>query len=212
MKHTKVNITIHFLMCALGGFLGGYALLLRGGFGSAATGNLVECMIEFAEHKPMEALIRLGGGLAFTLPFMLSKWLEHRTRLNREKLCLWLEIVGFLLCSFIPADFHPVLALYPIFFLSSFQWSIFYGTEKYNCATIFISNNTRQTFSALADYWLTGKQEMKEKAVFYGVSVLCFLLLCLGSALLVLKTGPMCLSAAAVIPIAVLVLMKKNND
>ena len=196
-------------MCAMGGFLGAYALFLRGGnFGSASTGNLLECMIMIKERRPLEVLIRLGGGLLFALPFMISKWMELKTSLDRAKIILIGELAALIICAFIPADAHPVLALYPIFFISGFQWSVFGGTGKYGCSTIFISNNTRQCASSFAEYLITGNKEMRAKSAFYGKSILSFLLAGLLSALLAMHLGPVSALCGMVFPIAVLIIGK----
>lgn len=188
--HTNQKNLIHWLMCGAGGYLGVYALFLRGGvFGSAATGNLLECMIDLAELQLNEVLIRLGGGIMFALPFVISKWMELKTDVNRRRFALYLEMGVMMLLAMIPSDCHPVLALYPLFFTTGFQWSVFSGGSDYNSSTIFISNNTRQCFSGLAEYWITGNKESGKKASFYGISILSFLGAGVVSAIVAMEMG-----------------------
>ena len=208
-KHSANELKIHFLMCTMGGFVGAYALLLRGGnFGSASTGNLLECMIMIAECKPLDVIIRLGGGFLFALPFMVSKWMEKRTSINRHRLCLYGEILVMFLLALLPIDMNPVLALYPLFFITGFQWSVFSGTSQYNCSTIFISNNTRQCATALSEYLLENDSGQADKSWFYGRSILCYLGGGLVSAYLAHHFGPVASVAGILMPLLVLLFTK----
>lgn len=200
----KYERTIHYLMCVMGGFFGGYALLLRHGFGSAATGNLLECMISLSLGNFEEVMIRFGGGLMFLLPFMVSKWMELKTDCNRKDFSIALSCAGLIILGFLPGTVHPVLALYPLFFITGFQWSVFSGVKEYPCSTIFISNNTRQCFSALAEYLVTKDIKMRSKSAFYGFSICCFLAGGLIAAFLTGRFGP----EASFGGIAILLLVK----
>lgn len=209
MDKDKKQYILHFLMCGMGGFLGAYAMLLRGGnFGSAVTGNLLECMIHLAEWNWQEVVIRAGASILFIIPFFLSKWIDKKTQWNRRFLCLGLEIFCLLICSCLPLGIHPVLALYPIFFTSSFQWSVFRGTDDYVCSTIFISNNTKEWASSFADFLMTHDPSQKKHADFYGKSVLCFLFIGLLSTILTLHLGPQSALIALIIPLLSLMVLK----
>ena len=83
-------------------------------------------------------------------------------------------ILGFVTLAFIPEDTDVVLALLPIFFMSSVQWFTFTGTRKYNCSTIFSTNNLKQMVLGYTYYHLTGKDEDREKGRFYLLSLTFF--------------------------------------
>ena len=79
----------------------------------------------------------------------------------------------------IPAEVNPFVALYPVFFATAFQWCAFTGAKGYVSATIFSTNNLKQTVTSFADYLLSGKEEAGrekklEKALFYGGTLLYF--------------------------------------
>ena len=79
----------------------------------------------------------------------------------------------------ITAEVNPFVALYPVFFATAFQWCAFTGAKGYVSATIFSTNNLKQTVTSFADYLLSGKEEAGrekklEKALFYGGTLLYF--------------------------------------
>ena len=76
--------------------------------------------------------------------------------------------------GFFPADMTPLVALYPVFFSMSIQWSTFAGARGFQSATIFNSNNTKQASLALAHYLCEGEREQLTKLWFYGSTLLAF--------------------------------------
>lgn len=192
---------VHFLMTVVGGFFGTYALVMRGGvFASAQTGNFMEMMIEAAEllvdPEPGMVhilLIRFGTVVVFGGSMAISSLLTNHTKLPMKKVTLLVEAVGAVLTAFIPVEVEPILALYPIFFISSFQWGTFAGVPEYNCATIFSTNNFRQSVTGWTEYFVTSEVKYRRKAIFYTITILCFLMGAFGGAVLSLIFGPVSL-------------------
>lgn len=164
-------------MTLVGGWLGAYAILLRGGnFGSAQTGNLIEMMLDIVEWDLFDLGVRLLAAVIFALALVLSTLLSHRAGLPMKTVTLLVEAAGMVVAALLPTDMNAVVALYPIFFISSFQWGTFNGAEGYSCSTIFSTNNLRQSVTAWVEYRVTGETTFRDKAVFYTQTVCCFLL------------------------------------
>ena len=173
----KENDTaLHYNMCLLGGFFGAYAMFLRGGnFGSAQTGNLIEAVMEGIGGQWQELLIRVGGLLiyicAIVTSFLLGKYLSKG---SLRRVCFLVEAAGILAASFLPEKMNDILALYPVFFMTAFQWGVFSGAKGYNSATIFSTNNIKQTVLGWTEYIRTKDPKQKEKALFYTLTLTFF--------------------------------------
>lgn len=162
-------------MCLSGGILGAYALLMRGGnFGSAQTGNLIEAVISGLSGNLFDAMLRIGAFLIYgaTLVgvFLLSKYFKGNVR----RLCIVVEAAGVLLAGCIPATVHPIVALYPVFLVTSCQWGVFAGARGFNSSTIFSTNNYKQMLYGWTEYVRTKDPKQKEKGLFYTITLLFF--------------------------------------
>lgn len=67
-----------------------------------------------------------------------------------------------------------MVALYPVFFAMSIQWSSFAGARGFYSSTIFSTNNTKQTSLALANYLCDGDKAHLRKLWFYFFTLLSF--------------------------------------
>ena len=66
------------------------------------------------------------------------------------------------------------MALYPIFFAMSIQWSSFAGARGFYSSTIFSTNNTKQSSLALAEYLCDHDRAHLRKMWFYLATLGCF--------------------------------------
>ena len=66
------------------------------------------------------------------------------------------------------------MALYPIFFAMSVQWSSFRGAQNFYSSTIFSTNNTKQASLALAEYLCNKSHEQLKRMGFFLSTLLCF--------------------------------------
>ena len=171
----ELDAILHYIMSFVGGFIGTYALLLRdGNFGSAQTGNLMEMMIDVTAGNTYDLLARLGALLIFGLSLAISYILTNHTNIHMRKLCLWVDAAGLAIAAFIPESVYPIIALYPIFAISSFQWGTYSGAKGYNSASIFSTNNFRQCIFGWTQFAITHDKKALEKASLYTITVLSF--------------------------------------
>jgi len=171
-----MDTILHYIMSLIGGFLGTYALLLRGGnFGSAQTGNFLEAMISLSEGDFTSVAIRAGGGIVYASALIFSYLLSNCTNVNMKTMVLKVEVVGLLIAAMIPETADPILALYPIFAMMSFQWGTYSGAKGYNSASIFTTNNFKQCVLGWTQYIHQHDPKAKEKACLYTFTVFSFL-------------------------------------
>lgn len=172
----KQEEVLHHIMCISGGFMGGYALFSRvGNFGSAQTANLIEIILNIFGRDYKEVSLRFIALLLFILGNISGALIKQRFGRFVLKIYTFVVLImGFVTLAFIPEDTDAVLALLPIFFMSSVQWFTFTGTRKYNCSTIFSTNNLKQMILGYTYYHLTGKEEDREKGRFYLLSLTFF--------------------------------------
>lgn len=163
-------------MAAVGGFFGVYALLIRGGtFGSSETSNLIYLVAAGLDGTWGPALIRLGGTACYIAGIVLAVLLRRAGKPARLR---WgsaaADLAACLILARIPADTDPILALYPMFFVTAVQWVAFSQAAGYTCATIFSTNNLRQFTEGVTEYLCGREPEQRRKLAFYGGTLICF--------------------------------------
>lgn len=215
---TKYDFPIHLLMALCGGFFGAYAIFNRMAvFANAQTANLIELIGDLVGRSFPEAFLRFGALLVFVSAIILSVPLERRLHRRLKYLEIAVEMAIVAALGFFPADMNPFLAVYPIFFAAAFQWCAFTGADGYTAANIFSTNNVKQTFSSLTEYFLDRKKnpgqaaEKARKARVYGGTLLAFHsgVACgyIGSILLGLKSIWLCL-----LPLSLVLLLLAAGD
>lgn len=184
------ELMIHFTMALCGGFFGVYAILSRvGNFGQAQTANLIEMICSILGKDWMDVGIRLLSAVIFMAGMVAATVLEKKSRRDIRYLAVAVDAVAAVWIGCIPTDVDPVLALYPVFFATAFQWCIFKGANGYVSATIFCSNNLKQITVSVTEYFLMSqgdpnRDEKKEKARFFGGTFCSFYAgVCLGGVL-----------------------------
>lgn len=166
---------LHYTMSFIGGFLGAYAILSRCDvFGSAQTANLIHAVLGIAGGNLTGLAIRLGALVIYGAAIVLTVLIPRYTRWNLHWLSLFVDAAAVLIVGFLPQDMDNMLALYPFFFATAFQWCSFQGGGGYVSATIFSTNNMRQFVASAAAYLCGHEQKMKEKAQFFGYTLLFF--------------------------------------
>lgn len=161
----RLDAILHWNISFVGGFLGGYAILSHAGvFGSAQTGNLMEMAsnVRFMEWE--ELGLRLLAMVIFACGVIASYMLTNYTNLHMRKLAIWVDAAGLGLTALLPDWFSPIAGVYPIFFCSAFQWGVYSGADGFNSATVFITNNFKQSVLGWTQYALTKDKEFKEKS------------------------------------------------
>lgn len=180
-NNKRFDMSIHYIMAICGGFFGVYAIVSRLNiFGSAQTANLIGLVCDIVGKNLLEALLRVGALLIYISAIVLVTVLEKKTDWNLKYLALSIEGITIILLGFFPEHMNPMIALYPMFFMTAFQWCVFKGAKGYACSTIFSTNNLKQTCSALTEYIILDKEQEKErkekmtKAKVFGGTVLSF--------------------------------------
>ena len=165
----------HLAFAAIGGFFGGYALLCRGGIlGSSQTMNLLELVSDALFGRGSSVLLHLLCLVIYVVGVMFSVIVPHVFHVDMRRLSPCITAAAAIAMGFFPADMTPLVALYPVFFSMSIQWSTFAGARGFQSATIFNSNNTKQVSLALAHYLCEGEREQLTKLWFYGSTLLAF--------------------------------------
>ena len=141
-----IDLYRHLSFCAVGGFFGCYAVLIHSGvMGNAQTVNLIELLLD-----------ALRGDL-------------HAVLLSPV-----ITAAAAVAVAFLPETLNVVVALYPIFFAMSIQWSSFGGARGFYSSTIFSTNNTKQTSLALANYLCDHDRAHLRKLKVFALTLLCF--------------------------------------
>ena len=176
----KRDAVIHHLMAVCGGFIGVYAIVSRMGvFGSAQSANLIELVCDILGREPMEILSRVAALAIYMGAMVLYVVLEKRSPWDVRRVSIFIDLGAVGLSGLIPEGVNPFTALYPIFFATSFQWCAFKGAGSYVSATIFSTNNLKQTVTSVTEALLSRKDEPEydkkmEKAKFFGGTLACF--------------------------------------
>lgn len=171
----KIDLYRHLAFAAVGGFFGGYAILSHAGImGSAQTVNLLELVMDILRLDGGGVVIHLGALALYVLGTMLTVILPRKWGVDMHRLSPLLTAVCAVIVAFIPRHVNSVLALYPVFFAMSVQWSSFTGANGFYSSTIFSTNNTKQASLSLAEFLCDGDRTHLRKTVFYALTLLCF--------------------------------------
>lgn len=180
LQINRINIAIHFTMALNGGFFAIYAILSRmRNLGQAQTANLLEVVYSIFGKNIEDIILRLLAAALFIAGIIIATILENKNTMDIRYLSILLDMIAAIWIGCIPISINPIVALYPVFFATAFQWCIFKGGIKYSSATIFCSNNLKQTIVSLTEYFLlpndsTCRKEKKEKAQFFGGTFFSF--------------------------------------
>ncbi len=166
MKKNK-DIILHSIMCCIGGFMSGYALLCRGNLGSAQTMNMIDIVFGIMGRNRDELLIRIFGLLLYFAGIELVILLSKETQINLKRYSILVDVAAFLVLAVIPDNANTVVGQLPMFFMLSTQWSVFSGTRGYTSSSVFSTNNFRQVILAFNEYAFSKDREQLKKAMFF---------------------------------------------
>ena len=174
-KNQNIDWYRHMAFACVGGFFGAYAIMCRGGvMGSAQTMNLLELVIDAIYGRGFNALEHFGAFVIYVVGTMLTVLLPHWWGVDMRRLSPLITALAAVAECFIPAETEIVLALYPVFFAMSVQWSSFGGARGFYSSTIFSTNNTKQASLALAEYICTKDRKQLRRMGFFASTLLCF--------------------------------------
>jgi uncharacterized membrane protein YoaK (UPF0700 family) len=174
-KFMKKELYLHSLMCVVGGFFGGYAVLSRSAMlSSAQTLNMIELVISLLGRNYYDFLLRVICFVLYVVGIFLALMVMKKTSFSEQLYSILVDIVGAVVLCLIPTSTNIIVGVMPIFFMMSTQWTIFHGNGKYNSSTIFSTNNLKQLTLSLGEYMLDKKPEHLDKAKFFANSILWF--------------------------------------
>ena len=174
-ENDHIDFYRHLAFCTVGGFFGAYAVLVHSGvMGNAQTMNLLEMVIDLLRWQLPDMLLHLGALALYVLGTMLTVLLPHWCGADTHYLSPIVTAVAAVVVALLPPELDPVVALYPVFFAMSIQWSSFAGARGFYSSTIFSTNNTKQTSLALANYLCDKDRAHLRKLWFYFFTLLSF--------------------------------------
>jgi len=161
------DLILHSIMCSIGGFMGGYAVLCRGNLGSAQTINMIDIVLGIVGKNKNDLFLRLLGLFLYIMGIELVVLFSKKTKINLKQYSIAVDMAGFLVLAAIPEHVNKVAGILPIFFILSTQWSVFHGERGYNSASVFSTNNLRQFLLALNEYAFGKDKKQLNKALYY---------------------------------------------
>ena len=174
-ENDHIDFYRHLAFCAVGGFFGCYAVLVHSGvMGNAQTMNLLELVIDLLRWQLPDMLLHLGALALYVLGTMLTVLLPHRWGVDMHRASPLITAAMAVVLFLLPPELDPVVALYPVFFAMSIQWSSFAGARGFYSSTIFSTNNTKQSSLALAEYLCDHDRAHLRKMWFYLATLGCF--------------------------------------
>lgn len=174
-KQKRLDIYIHHVMSVVGGFLGGYAIINRfDTFGSSETSNMIHIMLALLGSSMHDFLIRVVALLIYIIGIELTVFLPRICKLNMRLFSVIVDMLTVVVIAFLPAEMNFLVALYPVFFATAVQWNVFATTNTYFSATIFSTNNLRQTAISYGEYICTKDKAVLKKGRFFAATLLCY--------------------------------------
>ncbi|MDD6482619.1 MAG: YoaK family protein [Lachnospiraceae bacterium] len=174
-KEERLVTMMHHCMAVVGGFMGGYAILIRADFlGNAQTSNLIYLLYAVFGRDFFHVLLRVLAVALYVAGTMLYVMMKNKTGWNIPAVAIGVDCVAVLIEGFIPGSVDPVLALLPIFFSMSLQWNAFPGNYGYVSSTIFSTNNLKQTTLAFSEYLCDKDRKHLHKMKFFLGSLISF--------------------------------------
>lgn len=132
-ENDHIDFYRHLAFCAVGGFFGCYAVLVHSGvMGNAQTMNLLELVIDLLRWQLPDMLLHLGALALYVLGTMLTVLLPHRWGVDMHRASPLITAAMAVVLFLLPPELDPVVALYPIFFAMSIQWSSFAGARGFS--------------------------------------------------------------------------------
>lgn len=174
-RENKQQIYLHYAVCLIGGFLGGYAIINHSGvFGNAQTANLINAVYSIMDGDFGGLLFLLLSLVTYMAGMSLHTILKRFSKIDVRALALVFDAVAVVFAGLMCNIENDYIALLPIIFATSFQWCSFRTAGGYISSTIFSTNNLRQATTSLVSYAIDKKKEDSQRAKFYWLTLLSF--------------------------------------
>lgn len=174
-ESSKLEYCTQYSMCVAGGFIAAYAILNHADFlASAQTANLINITLCITGSNWTELCLRLIAVLIYmaglSVPVIVAKY----THINVKMFCIFVEISMIILLYFFTKRINTIIALYPVFFMTSMQWNSFPGVDGFASSSIFSTNNLRQFTTSYVEYRCNKDKEYLKKTKFFGGVLLSY--------------------------------------
>ncbi len=175
-RNRNYELIAHHSMATVGGFFGVYALLNRSEtFGSSTTANLIYIFAAGLSRSLEEFFIRIIALCLYGAGIVLATLLA---RASKRGDCRYASVIIDVACCLIlaqiPSTIHPVLALYPMFFATAFQWVACSKVGEFQSSSIFSTNNMRQTLAGLTNYLCDRNPQEWQRFFVFGTTLIFF--------------------------------------
>ena len=167
---------LHLNMTLLGGFMGGYAVLSHDDFfGSAQTTNMIALTIGAVSGPGSEWIARFVGLLIYIAGLASTVFISHKLKPEQQKkFSIVLDAMVLFFVGFLPKNLDIIVATYPIFFATAFQWCSFKGADGFVSSSIFSTNNLRQCVTGFTEYLCSKDTESLRRGIYFGKVLICF--------------------------------------
>ena len=118
--------------------------------------------------------MRVLSMLIYIVGLVLAAIAQRCIKRDLRRAVILAEALALLLVGLFPIPGDHLVALYPLFLISSIQWSFFCGAGGYICSSVFCTNNLKQCTLSLVNYCFERKHMHLSRCFFYGMSLLCY--------------------------------------
>lgn len=165
-----------YIMALLGGFMGGYSYITRGGvFASAQTGNLIKLGIKITEANFDAWYLFIFPIIMFIVGIMVCEFMKNEVAegklIHWKQWVLVIEGIIFLIVAFMPLGRLDVYANMLIGFAAGMQTQTIRVVEGTVMMTTMLTGNTR-TMAELLYYAIREKSTDKLKVVLKQLGVI----------------------------------------
>ncbi len=175
LEKDKRKRQLHYAMAVVGGFFGGFSILMHHNLlSNAQTSNLMSLTVGILGRSPQQILLHAGSLVIYMLGISLTVLLPKYTKWKLPVCSVVLDGMALAAIAIMPEGTDDFVAMYPIFLAASFQWNSFQGADGYVSSTIFSTNNLRQFTSSMAGYLCDREYRHLHKASFFGGTLLAF--------------------------------------
>lgn len=168
-------------MMLVGGMMGGYTFLVRGGvFCNAQTANLVMMGINFGNGNWQKGFYYLIPAAAYVIGSMISElFRDPKKKSVSIHWTTWftgIQLFSLFLIGLIPDSLPNQIVQIAVNILASMQYNSFRKVRGIPMATTFCTNHVRQLGIWIVEYFKDGNSESVHRLRVHGGLLLCFIL------------------------------------
>ncbi|MCH5297849.1 MAG: DUF1275 domain-containing protein [Ruminococcus sp.] len=165
----------HYAVSAIGGFMGGYAIInFYELFANAQTANMIHLVEKLVGHDYTGLVYIFSALFTYIAGNVFCVLYRKFVGKNLRMLSLVLDVLVITAVGIITEFTHISFALLPILFAMPIQWNAFNDDAGYVSSTIFSTNNLRQATMSLTQYLTDKDKAQLSKTKFYWSTLLYF--------------------------------------